>query len=106
MLAALQMVGILKESGKKASEALKPFTPLPQILRNVTFDGGKPLEADEVKTAIARAQNTLAQSGRLLVRASGTQALIRVMAEGDNKARIEEVVSDLCAVIEKVAGNA
>ena len=106
LLAALQMVGILKESGKKASEALKPFTPLPQILRNVTFDGGKPLEADEVKTAIARAQNTLAQSGRLLVRASGTQALIRVMAEGDNKARIEEVVSDLCAVIEKVAGNA
>ncbi len=106
LLAALQMVGILKESGKKASEALKPFTPLPQILRNVTFDGGKPLEADEVKAAIVRAQNTLAQGGRLLVRASGTQALIRVMAEGDNKARIEEVVSDLCAVIEKAAGNA
>jgi phosphoglucosamine mutase len=103
LLAALQVLSILKNSGKKASEALNIFTPLPQILRNVKFEKGKmPLQKEEVKAAIRKAEEKLANDGRVLVRASGTEPLIRVMAEGDNAAMVENVVSDLCAVIEKV----
>lgn len=102
LLAALQMLSILKHSGKKASEALRIFTPLPQILRNVKFAKDKaPLENEQVKAAILNAQEKLANDGRVLVRASGTEPLIRVMAEGDNAAIVETVVSDLCTVIEK-----
>lgn len=104
LLAALQVLSILKRSGRSASEALNVFTPLPQILRNVRFEAGKPLETDAVKDAIKAAQDKLANGGRVLVRASGTEPVIRVMAEGDDDAAVENVVSDLCAVIEKAAG--
>jgi len=108
LMAALQLLSILKRSGKPASEALNVFTPLPQILRNVRFeslhkDAPRPLDHDSVKTAISRAEASLAQNGRLLVRPSGTESLIRVMAEGENLETIENIVADLCAVIEKVA---
>ncbi len=107
LLAALQMLGILKASGEKASKALRLFSPLPQILRNVRFESGsKPLEIQEVKDAIAKAEETLANDGRLLVRPSGTEPLIRVMAEGDNLKTIEDVVGNICSVIEKEAGSA
>lgn len=106
LLAALRVLSILKGSGKKASEALNVFTPLPQILRNVRFEEGRPLEKPEVQDAIRRAEETLSSGGRVLVRASGTEALIRVMAEGDDPKRVESVVGDLCAVIEKSACSA
>lgn len=106
LLAALQVLSILKHSGKKASDTLNIFTPLPQILRNVRFESGKPLEKTEVQDAIKSAQKKLASGGRVLVRASGTEPVIRVMAEGDNQSTVENVVSDLCAVIEKVARSA
>lgn len=106
LLAALRVLSILKASGKKASEALNVFTPLPQILRNVRFESGKPLEKPEVQDAIRRAEENLSSEGRVLVRASGTEAVIRVMAEGDDPQVVENVVGDLCAVIEKLARSA
>lgn len=107
LLAALQVLRILKASGQKASEALQIFTPCPQLLRNVRYaaNGAQPLEMDEVQAAIAQAEENLANDGRLLVRKSGTEPLIRVMAEGDDEALVHHVVGDLCAVIEKAAQN-
>lgn len=104
LLAAMQVLAALRQSDKKASEALCLFDPLPQILRNVPYKAGKdPLHSDKVLAAIAKAEESLANDGRLLVRASGTEPLIRVMAEGDNRDLVENVVSDLCGVIESVS---
>lgn len=105
LMAALQILSVLKDSGKRASELLHVFTPVPQLLKNVRFDkGAKPLDKAEVQDALKQAEKTLAHSGRLLVRASGTEPLIRVMAEGDDPKLVERVVDDLCDVIAKAAG--
>ena len=106
LLAALQVLALVKQSGKPASVALDMFKPLPQVLRNVKFEQGKPLDNKNVKDAISKAEERLVKSGRLLVRASGTEPVIRVMAEGDDAALVENVVGDLCAVIEKAARSA
>lgn len=103
LLAALQILSILKQSGQKASEILNLFTPFPQLLQNVTYAGASPLEADAVQSAIQSAEKTLTGDGRILVRASGTEPLIRVMAEGQDQALIEKTVTDLCDLITKVA---
>jgi phosphoglucosamine mutase len=104
LLAALQVLSIIKNEGKRASEVLNVFTPLPQVLRNVRFEpGAKPLDNAQVKDAITKAEGQLANDGRLLVRASGTEPLIRVMAEGDNETLVNTVVGDLCLVIEEAA---
>jgi phosphoglucosamine mutase len=106
LLAALQVLALLKNHGRPASEVLNLFTPLPQILRNVRFSpGAKPLEAVQVKDAIIHAEKRLANDGRLLVRASGTEPLIRVMAEGDDAALVSSIVGDLCAAIEKASAS-
>lgn len=104
LMAALQILAVLKQQSYPASTALNVFTPLPQVLQNVRFaSGAKPLENDAVKDAIAKAEKSLANDGRLLVRPSGTEPLIRVMAEGDDADKVKSIVSDLCAVIEKAA---
>jgi phosphoglucosamine mutase len=104
LAAALQILALIKQQNKKASEALRLFTPLPQILRNVKFaKGNTPLENSNVKDAIKAAEKKLSNDGRLLVRASGTEPLIRVMAEGQDPKLVENIVGDLCAVIEKAA---
>ncbi len=104
LMAALQVLAVLKYSGKKASELLNVYTPVPQLLKNVRFTkGAKPLDKAEVQEALQQAEKTLANSGRLLVRASGTEPLIRVMAEGDDQKMVEKVVDDLCDVITKAA---
>jgi phosphoglucosamine mutase len=104
LLAALQVLAVLKESGKRASEILNLFSPVPQLLKNVRFEkGAKPLDKSEVQEAVKKAEATLAASGRLLVRSSGTEPLIRVMAEGDDQKMVESVVDGLCAVITKAA---
>ena len=76
---------------------------LKAILKNVKYDGETPLNKDQEKTAIQGAEEKLSGSGRLLVRPSGTEPLIRVMAEGDDQALVENVVNDLCTVIETAA---
>ena len=102
-VAALQVLAALVQSGKRASEMLHLFDPVPQLLRNVRFAGGKPLEADSVKSAIAAAEAALNGKGRLVIRPSGTEPVIRVMAEGDDAAEVEAVVASICAAVEKAA---
>jgi len=107
LLTALQVLSVLKESGRPASETLRSFAPLPQVLQNVRLENGvKPLDRQEVKDAISHAEKKLANDGRVLVRASGTEPLIRVMAEGDNADVVKSIVSDLCAIIEKFSKKA
>jgi phosphoglucosamine mutase len=106
LLAALHVLSILKEKKQKASEALNVFAPVPQLLKNIRFQKGKPLQDTEVKSAIVIAEKSLANDGRLLVRESGTEPLIRIMAEGDDSKLIQTVVDNLCSVIERVASTA
>jgi phosphoglucosamine mutase len=99
----LQVLAALVSSGKPASELLHLFDPLPQMLKNVRFKGGAPLEAQSVKDAIAAGEAKLAGQGRLLIRKSGTEPLIRVMAEGEDKALVGRVVDDICAAVAAAA---
>jgi phosphoglucosamine mutase len=82
---------------------LHRFDPLPQLLKNVRFKGGKPLEDPRVQDAIAAAETELDGKGRLVIRASGTEPVIRVMAEGDDKAQVEAVVDRICDVVRAAA---
>lgn len=102
-VAALQVLAALVQSGKKASELLHLFDPVPQLLRNVRFAGGKPLEDARVQATIARAEAELSGKGRLVIRASGTEPVIRVMAEGDDAAQVETVVDAICAAVMEAA---
>ena len=102
LVAALQVLVCVQRSGKPVSEICRRFEPVPQLLRNVRFAGGRPLEDLHVKQAIADAESQLAKSGRLVIRPSGTEPLIRVMAEGDDRAQIEKIVNDLIDVIANV----
>ena len=101
-IAAMQVLAALVEAGKPASELLHMFDPVPQLLKNVRFDGGKPLDDEHVKKAIADAQETLADNGRLVIRPSGTEPVIRVMAEGDDEALVHKVVDDICEAVAAV----
>ena len=103
LLAALQVLFIVREKGQKASEVCHVFDPLPQLLKNVRYSGATPLDNQDVQSAIKATEEKLNGGGRLLVRASGTEPLIRVMAEGDDNALVESAVNDLCELIEKVA---
>jgi phosphoglucosamine mutase len=100
-VAALQVLAALVASGKPASEMLHLFDPVPQLLKNVRFAGGKPLEAESVKAAIAAGEARLAGHGRLVIRPSGTEPVIRVMAEGDNAGEVEQVVDNICDAVRK-----
>ena len=103
LLAALQVLGEVKRAGKPVSEVCKMFDPVPQVLKNVKFKSGKPLDDTHVKTAIAEATSRLGNTGRLVIRPSGTEPLIRVMAEGDDARLVNAVVDELCGVISKAA---
>jgi phosphoglucosamine mutase len=103
LVAALQVLAVLVSTGKKASEVCRVFEPLPQLLKNVRFNNGEPLEDRTVKDAIADGEDRLKNSGRLLIRKSGTEPLIRVMAEGEDQPLVDKVVNDIVAVIERVA---
>ena len=103
LLAALQVLSEVVRQGKPVSEVCNLFVPLPQLLKNVRFAGGKPLEDVKVKDAIASAEKRLGNQGRLVIRPSGTEPLIRVMAEGDDATLVTDIVDGLCAVIAKTA---
>ncbi|WP_156679023.1 phosphoglucosamine mutase [Sphingomonas profundi] len=103
LVAALQVLAALVESGRRASELLHMFDPLPQILKNVRFAGGAPLEQDKVKAVIAAAEAQLVSTGRLVIRKSGTEPLIRVMAEGEDRRLVEQVVDEICAAVKAAA---
>jgi phosphoglucosamine mutase len=98
-VAALRVLSSLVRSGKPASELLHLFDPVPQLLKNVRYDGGAPLENGDVQSAIQSAEAELEGCGRLVIRASGTEPLIRVMAEGDDAAQVERVVDTICDAV-------
>ncbi|MEP7005732.1 MAG: phosphoglucosamine mutase [Sphingomonas bacterium] len=104
LVAALQVLAELVESGAPASQILHRFEPLPQLLKNVRFSGGKPLEAEAVKAVIAEAEAELDGKGRLVIRPSGTEPVIRVMAEGDDPGQVERVVDRICEAVRVAAG--
>ena len=98
-IAALRILASLVRSGKPASELLHVFDPVPQLLKNVRYSGGKPLDNETVRQVIAEAEQELAGKGRLVIRPSGTEPVIRVMAEGDDAAQVETVVDRICAAV-------
>ena len=103
LVAALQILAEVKRSGAPAGEVLHRFEPLPQLLKNVRFGGGKPLDDESVKAVIAQAEDELDGKGRLVIRPSGTEPVIRVMAEGDDLGQVERVVDRICDAVRKVA---
>ncbi|MBX6330112.1 MAG: phosphoglucosamine mutase [Pseudolabrys sp.] len=94
-VAALQVLSVVKRAGKPASEICRRFEPLPQVLKNVRCKNGAPLENAAVRSAIASAERRLGRAGRLIVRPSGTEPVIRVMGEGDDPTLVETVVDDV-----------
>ncbi|MEA3079410.1 MAG: phosphoglucosamine mutase [Sphingomonadales bacterium] len=104
LVAGLQVLAALVEAKSPASELLRQFEPLPQLLKNVRFNGGtEPLESDSVRKRIAAAEAELAGRGRLVIRKSGTEPLIRVMAEGDDPALVERLVDEICEAVQTAA---
>src|SRR6187431_707326 len=102
-VAALQVLAVVKKHGRPVSEACHRFDPLPQVLKNVRYRNGKPLEDAKVKSAIEDAVQRLDGQGRLIIRASGTEPVIRVMAEGENQPFIEELVDGIVDALTKAA---
>ncbi|MCB2066464.1 MAG: phosphoglucosamine mutase [Erythrobacter sp.] len=102
-IAAMQVLAAMVRTGKPASELLHLFDPVPQLLQNVRYEGSDPLSADSVQQAIAHAEGELAGKGRLVIRKSGTEPLIRVMAEGDDEGQVQRLVSDICKAVEAAA---
>jgi phosphoglucosamine mutase len=99
LVAGLQILAALVEEQKPASELLNQFEPVPQLLKNVRFNGGEPLERETVKERIAAAEASLKGRGRLVIRKSGTEPLIRVMAEGDDPEMVERLVDEICDAV-------
>jgi phosphoglucosamine mutase len=98
LVAALQVLAAVVSAGRPASEVLHLFDPLPQVLKSVRFSGA-PLESAAVRAAIADAEARLNGSGRVLIRKSGTEPVIRVMAEGEDKRLVTQVVEGICAAV-------
>ena len=104
LVAGLQVLAALVQAGAPASQLLRQFEPLPQLLKNVRFNGGaEPLEANSVRKRIAAAEAELEGRGRLVIRKSGTEPLIRVMAEGDDPALVERLVDEICEAVQSAA---
>ncbi|MHA7776470.1 phosphoglucosamine mutase [Roseibium sp. M-1] len=103
LIAALQVLACVKDQDRPVSEVCRRFEPVPQILKNVRYKGGKPLEQDAVKSAIEDGEARLGATGRLVIRASGTEPLIRVMAEGDDADLVNQVVNDIAGVVAATA---
>ena len=103
LLAALQVLAEVKRQGRPVSEVCNLFTPLPQVLKNVKFKQGTPLQDNHVRSMIADAEARLGNSGRLVIRPSGTEPVIRVMAEGDDEGLVTSIVDELCGAIAKAA---
>jgi phosphoglucosamine mutase len=103
LIAALQVLASIVETGRPASEVCRLFTPVPQRSASVRHGQIMPLDRLSVKQAIAEGEARLGSAGRLLIRRSGTEPLIRVMAEGEDEELVAEVVEEICAVIREAA---
>jgi phosphoglucosamine mutase len=103
LIAALQVLAAVKASNKPVSQICRLFTPLPQIMKNVRYKSGQPLELPQVKTVISAMERKLGPGGRLVIRPSGTEPLIRVMAEGDDEQAVRSAVEEICSALEAAA---
>ena len=103
LIAALQILAAVVSSGRPVSEVCRRFEPLPQVMKNVRYANGMPLENERVQEAIAEAKSRLGSSGRLVVRPSGTEPVIRVMAEGDDEKLISAVVGDIAEAVREAS---
>ena len=104
LLAGLQFLAAMVETGRRASDLTRVFTPFPQKMNNIRFAADKaPLDTQQVKTAIAEAQAALAGQGRILIRKSGTEPLIRVMGEAQDAALLTRVIDELSAIVRAAA---
>jgi phosphoglucosamine mutase len=103
LVSALQVLAVVVETGKAVSQVCNRFEPLPQVLKNVRYANGMPLEMDLVKKAIDVGKQRLGAQGRLVIRPSGTEPVIRVMAEGDNETLVVEVVGAIVEAVQKAA---
>jgi len=106
LVAALQLLAVVKSLGKPVSEVCHCFEPLPQVLKNVRYKAGKPLQEASVVKAIEAGRETLGQAGRLVIRPSGTEPVIRVMGEGDNEDLVNRVVDDVVEAVTQAASRA
>lgn len=104
LIAALQILAYMQEDGRTLSQSGKLFDPLPQVLKNVPYRGPSPLSDPQVKKTIELAEKTLGKKGRIFIRESGTEPLIRVMAEGENGNEITTLVDTICETVRKAAG--
>ena len=105
LMAALQVLAAIVMRDSAASEVCRVFETLPQQLRNVRYSGGAPLDEKAVQDAIALGESTLGAGGRLVIRKSGTEPVIRVMAQGDDESVVGSVVNDIAGAIERVGGR-
>ena len=103
LVAAMQVIAMIKKLGRPASEVCRRFEPLPQLLRNVRFKGGRPLENEDVVKTIEAARARLGKEGRLVIRPSGTEPVIRVMAECGDAALVDALVAEVCEAVAKAA---
>jgi phosphoglucosamine mutase len=103
LIAALQVLAVLREADRPMSALARQFEPVPQRQENVRFVSGRPLESEQVRGAIAKAEERLNGSGRIVVRASGTEPLIRIMAEGDDESLVSQVVREIAGAVKKAA---
>ena len=103
LIAALQVLAVMVKSGEPLSKLARQYEPVPQRMENVRFSGGEPLKNPRVQAAIADGEARLDGSGRLLVRPSGTEPLIRVMAEGDDDGLVRQVIRDISAAVREAA---
>jgi len=103
LLAALQILSAVQESDQPVSEVCHKFEPVPQVLKNVRYTSGSPLEDKTVIEAIADCELKLGKSGRLVIRPSGTEPLIRIMAEGDDASLVNAVVDEIAGAVRHIA---
>jgi len=103
LIAALQVLSVAVGTSRPVSEVCQRFEPLPQLLKNVGYANGSPLEQEQVKKAIDVGRQRLGGQGRLVIRPSGTEPVIRVMAEGDDEGLVHQVVGDIVEAVKRAA---
>jgi len=101
-MAAIQILAEIKRQGRPASEVLDVFEPVPQILKNVRYEGASPMDHPDLLSAVEAAKDELAGEGRVLIRASGTEPLIRVMVEGTDAKKMQSKADEFVALIESL----